>query len=53
MTIPSIPEPARFMNPVEGSELSAPRKAKLAKLMRPSNRPANQNILYLEELPCL
>jgi hypothetical protein len=46
ITIPSIPEPARIINPVEGSEPSVPRKAGLAKLMRPSKRLANQNIRY-------
>jgi hypothetical protein len=49
----SIPEPARIVNPVEGSEPSVPRKARLAKLMKPSDRPANQNILYFEELAWL
>jgi len=47
MIIPSIPKPARIMNPVEGSELNVPRQTRLGKLMRPNNRLANQNILYL------
>jgi hypothetical protein len=47
MIIPSIPEPARIMNPLEGSEPSVPRKARFVKLMRPSTRPANNNILYV------
>jgi hypothetical protein len=50
MIIPSIPEPARIMNPVEGSVLNVPRKSRLAKLIRPINGMANKNIRYFRSL---
>jgi hypothetical protein len=50
MIIPSIPERARIMNPVEGSELNVPRKTRLAKLIRPINGMATKNIRYFRSL---
>jgi hypothetical protein len=47
MTIPSIPEPARIMNPVEGSEPSLPRQIRSGKLISPINRAATNNVLYI------
>jgi hypothetical protein len=47
MIIPSIPEPAIIMNPVEGSEPRVPWKTKSGKLISPINRVANNNVLNI------
>jgi hypothetical protein len=47
MIIPSIPEPARIMNPVDGSVPSVPWKTRSGNLISPINRPPKNNVLYI------